>query len=157
MTWNGRDSRGQTTQDFAVGISLFLLAITFVFTFVPGLIDASASGAETQEQLTADRTAESIVSNLSVVGEPNTLDRTATDRLFATDADALEDRFGYDYQDLNVTIRTMSGDAIVTNATGEPYAAGEAYHGQSASVSVRVVKLTGPNCSTGCKLVVRVW
>ena len=58
-------NRGQTTQDYAVGIGVFLLAIAFVFSFLPTVMmpfDSSVSSAETAQ---ADRIAGQIIDNMS--------------------------------------------------------------------------------------------
>ena len=31
-------SRGQTTLDFAIGVSVFLIVVAFVLAFVPGMV-----------------------------------------------------------------------------------------------------------------------
>ncbi len=74
--------RGQTTLDFAIGISVFLAVILFVFTFVPGLLEPFALSGEADtvraDQL-ADRLAEGELGNPQ---EPYVLDRHCTVSFF---------------------------------------------------------------------------
>ncbi|MEF8978279.1 MAG: hypothetical protein V5A39_05345 [Haloarculaceae archaeon] len=57
-------SRGQTTLDFTIGISVFLAVLVFVFAFVPGLLSpftASSNDAPALADRTADRLAQGSV------------------------------------------------------------------------------------------------
>jgi hypothetical protein len=59
-------SRGQTTLDFTIGISVFLAVLVFVFAFVPGLLSpftASGNDAPALADRTADRLAQGSVGN----------------------------------------------------------------------------------------------
>ena len=69
------DDRGQTTLDFAVGVSVFLLTAIFVLTFVPGMLEPFEEG--TQEEISAaDRIATDLVEEtLASPDRPNLLDR----------------------------------------------------------------------------------
>lgn len=71
-------TRGQTTLDFAIGISLFLLVLTGIFLFVPGALQPFAQGAQ-EDTVTVNRVAdtlgESLLSNTST---PYILNRTCT-------------------------------------------------------------------------------
>lgn len=61
-------SRAQTTLDFAIAMGIFLLAIAFVFTFIPSLTGPFVGGNQDRSAV-ADRTA----SHLSegALGDPN--------------------------------------------------------------------------------------
>jgi len=71
--------RGQTTLDFAVGVSVFLVVVAFVLTFVPGMLQPFESSVQ-QETATADRVAEELGAELLAeeVGTPYILDRECT-------------------------------------------------------------------------------
>ncbi|WP_302080341.1 DUF7287 family protein [Salinibaculum rarum] len=74
--------RGQTTLDFALGISIFLVVIFFVFTFVPGLLDPFALNEEEDTVLVgqiADRLSQD---TLGDPAEPYILDRSCTVKFF---------------------------------------------------------------------------
>lgn len=69
------ESRGQTTLDFAMGISIFLAVVLFVFTFVPGLLDPFALNSEEDTVLVgqiADRLSKDALGHPE---EPYVLDR----------------------------------------------------------------------------------
>lgn len=111
--------RGQTTLDFAIGISVFLAVLIFVFLFVPGLLSPFTTGAE-EETVTANRVADHLTkSMLGSPSEPYRLNRACTVRLFDDGddvppcsgswaaGDSIEEQVGLDSADenLNVTIR----------------------------------------------------
>jgi len=76
--------RGQTTLDFAIGISIFLLVILFVFAFVPGLLQPfSASGADhgIVAGQVADRLSQGLLGDPS---DPYVLDRHCTVEFFSS-------------------------------------------------------------------------
>ncbi|WP_276258682.1 DUF7287 family protein [Haloglomus litoreum] len=75
-------SRGQTTLDFAVGISLFLLTMAFVVSFVPGILGPFESGPQ-EETVVADRIANQLgQSMLGDPAEPYVLDVDCTTEFF---------------------------------------------------------------------------
>ena len=78
--------RAQTTLDFAIGMSFFLLAVAFVFAFVPGMIDPFTGS--TQEEMTAsNRLADRLATDaLASPDEPTVLNETCTRRFFDTSA-----------------------------------------------------------------------
>jgi hypothetical protein len=116
--------RGQTTLDFAIGISIFLAVILFVFTFVPGLLEPFALSGESetvQANQIADRLAEG---QLGDPAEPYVLDTYCTVAFFNGSYDA--DRCRYEGDDIrerleisettNVNI-TLERSATVGSAT----------------------------------------
>lgn len=151
--------RGQTAQDFAVGIGLFLLAVAFVFGFVPQVVEPFETGVGASEAAQADRAGALIVGNLSVEDRPNELNHTATDRYFdGLDADELRNRTGLPFSArVNVTVRELSDDTLVSGATST-WAAGVSHReGREAASATRIVRTTGDQCDPGCRVVVRVW
>ena len=74
-------SRGQTTLDFAIGVSLFLLVVAFVLSFVPGMIQPfSDSGQE--EMVASNRIADRLAIDALAGDDPYVLDATCTTALF---------------------------------------------------------------------------
>lgn len=74
------DDRGQTTIDFVVGISIFLLVVAFVVLFVPGIFDPFDGTSRTQA---ADRFAATLTND--ALGDPATpaaLNATCTRSFF---------------------------------------------------------------------------
>jgi hypothetical protein len=152
-TQEGRD-RGQTAQDFAVGIGLFLLAVAFVFAFVPQVVSPYDVGIGASESAQADRAATMIVGNLSVEDRPNELDQTRSTNYFSSaDVESLRDRTGLPFSSrINVTVRNVESGAM-------QWSGGATYRdGQEAASATRIVRTNDPNtCEPACELVVRVW
>ena len=108
-----RERRGQTTLDFAIGMSIFLLALTFVLVFVPGMLEPFSGGAQS-ETPAVNRVADDLTQQtLSNASEPYVLDETCTAELFTSgvpagcnyDGTTLADRVGLrDFAPVNVTI-----------------------------------------------------
>jgi hypothetical protein len=152
-TQEGRD-RGQTAQDFAVGIGLFLLAVAFVFAFVPQVVSPYDVGIGASESSQADRAATMIVGNLSVEDRPNELDNSSTTSYFSSaSVDELRNRTGLPFSSrINVTVRNVE--------TGnQPWSGGAVYRdGQAAASATRIVRTNEPDtCEPACEVVVRVW
>ncbi|WP_226040884.1 hypothetical protein [Natrinema sp. DC36] len=154
------DERGQTTQDFAVGIGVFLLAIAFVFSFLPSVItpfDSSVGGAETAQ---ADRIADLVVHNVSTE-TANEINGTKFNTTYAngnlTETLGLRSSNGNRIDRVNVRIEKLKSKTSI----GDPgeWTAGDTYENQSAASSARIVTIDGDpsDCNPACRLVVRVW
>lgn len=77
----GRD-RAQTTLDFAVGMSIFLLTVAFVFTFAPNIAEPF-SDSGTENTVVADRVASQLVAGtLASPDRPYVLDKACTMAFF---------------------------------------------------------------------------
>jgi hypothetical protein len=144
-------SRAQTTQDFAFGISIFVLAAVFVVTFVPNVTTPFATGITEVEQERSQTVSRLLVANFSDDGTPE-LNGSRTDAFFTRSwgDGELERRLGLPRTAaLNVTLRESepSGDVVMG------YAVGDAYRQQAGSTSVRIVSYD----DTVYRLEVRVW
>ncbi|MFB6148452.1 MAG: hypothetical protein ABEJ48_02200 [Halobacteriales archaeon] len=108
-----RRDRGQTTIDYAIGAALFLLAVGFVITFVPSMLDPFDAGQA--KPLVADRAASQLAEDtLGRPADPARLNDTAVVEFFDTsDTVPVADELGIDDQyEINVTIeRNVTGDA----------------------------------------------
>lgn len=162
------ERRGQTTQDFAVGIGVFLLSLAFVFSFLPSIVtpfDSSVGGAETAQ---ADRIADQIVHNLSASNEhANNITKSDFEDTYAEENLSAEvglrasssDDVVYDR--VNVTIETFQGDIV--SSSSPDLTGGDTYDNQSAASSARIVTVVDSDgdklskCDPACRLVVRVW
>ncbi|QLG50538.1 DUF7287 family protein [Natrinema halophilum] len=156
------DTRGQTTQDFAIGIGIFLLAIAFVFSFLPSVItpfDSSVGGAETAQ---ADRIADLLVHNLSTPNESaNRINESDFDARYSNADLSTElglrasDSGDAVYDHVNVTVETFQGEDVNTSTLS----GGDVYDNQSAASAARIVTIEGDpaECDPACRLVVRVW
>jgi hypothetical protein len=92
--------RGQTTLDFAVGMSIFLIAVAGVISFTPSLLEPF-EGSGTEDTIVANRVASQLVEGtLAEPDEPYVLDKACTMAFFwpeNVDGDADND------DDLNAT------------------------------------------------------
>ncbi|WP_435096081.1 DUF7287 family protein [Halarchaeum sp. P4] len=131
--------RAQTTIDFAIGASVFLLTVAFVFAFVPGLVSPFASGQESAP-VVANHVADDLVQqDLAVQGQPYTL--RAPLNLDGADVTLDVPRF----MDANVTV--TNADGVVASRGPTPP------EGASTSVAWRVVTYQGRHA----ELRVKVW
>jgi hypothetical protein len=118
------DGRAQTTLDFAIAMGVFLLAVAFVFTFIPSLTAPFIDGNQEQSAI-ADRVASHLVEgSLADPDEPYVLDVTCTTGFFNATNGTATDHCGYtndttDFQDrIGVTPRTHVNVTLVrVNAT----------------------------------------
>ncbi|UIO98513.1 hypothetical protein Hbl1158_08035 [Halobaculum sp. CBA1158] len=165
----GDVDRGQTTIDYAIGVSVFLLVVAFVFAFSPSLT-APFTGDATDAVVVADRSADRLANDLLVAdpARPAALDAACTAGFFDTTEPVGDCRYETDASDLtgalgigspvrtaNVTL--VDGDEIRTLGDGGNavrLAAGPSPpRGADVSVARRAVLLDGSDAI----VVVRVW
>ena len=150
--------RGQTTQDFIVGIGVFILAVAFVFSFLPTMLtpfDSSTSGGQTAQ---ADRVADRVVHDLSTESEtPNEISWDGADDLEDDQVERLGLRTnenGDPIERVNVSLQPLDESTTVESF-------GPVYDDQSAASSARIVmaeNIDDPEeCEPACRLVVRIW
>ncbi|MCU4799008.1 hypothetical protein OB920_01285 [Halobacteria archaeon HArc-gm2] len=120
------ESRAQTTLDFAIGISIFLAVVMFIFLFVPGIVEPFTVGAQ-DETVTVNRVADGLTQDqLGSSQRPGVLDTACTIDFFehaedGTDItacgpskDDLADFVGIkDRQNVNVTVQGNTSAADV--------------------------------------------
>jgi len=76
-------ARGQTTFDFALGMSIFLLSLAFVLVFVPGMFDPFTAGTQ-EETVAVNRVADELAQRaLGNATTPYELDAGCTRAFFA--------------------------------------------------------------------------
>lgn len=153
----GRD-RGQTAQDFVIGIGVFILAVAFVFSFLPSILtpyDSAVGGSETAQ---AERIANQIVHDTASVNGSNELDREVFEAEYTgenlTAELALRSSEDVIFDSVNVTVETLDDDAKTV------LSGGEAYNDQPAASSARIVTVDDPgphDCDPACRLEVKVW
>ena len=157
--------RAQTTIDFAIGISLFLVVTAFVLAFVPTIFTPFES---TDGPGTADRIAASLATDrLGDPADPYVLNETCTNAFFEqldngtdapgsclynTSANTTGEMLTLDStREVNVTIRRANGSII---DTGVRLAAGPTPPDTtSVSSATRAVSLSGETR----RLLVRIW
>ena len=165
----GGDDRAQTAQDFAVGISIFLLVVGSVFVFFPSLFTPyEAAIAKEDVNSQSDRVAIMIADNATDDRTVNRLTETETDYWFGKDGEELREAVGMaSTSQVNVTLTTLGTDdeSPVELASGDAAAAGHEYDSTSddAAATARIVTiedgtLADPSeCEPACRLIVRVW
>jgi len=159
-------TRAQTTIDFAIGVSLFLIVVAFVITFVPTIFAPFESAEGPQ---TADRIATSLSTDrLGDPAEPYLLNETCTTGLFDqlnggsdaspncqfnTSADTTAELFALDgTHDANVSIHDLDGGVAAVDDT--TLSAGPALPDtRSVTSAQRIVSIDGETY----RLLVRVW
>lgn len=100
--------RGQTLPDFAIGIAIFLITISFVVVFVPQL---TLPFDEQEQPAVAERVTSDLSKNLLAEREtPSMLNESRTVSFFGDDIEA--DRLGIDSKyAVNITLRDTPSDA----------------------------------------------
>jgi hypothetical protein len=147
--------RGQTTMDFAAGVSIFLVTVAFAFAFVPGIL-TPFSGGGVGDPVTVNSVADELAADrLAAPESPYLLNETATVAFF-TNTTALEDRLTVGpYDSVNVTLENATNpthDYLVID--GQQATAGDAVPPDAdVTVAWRVVTFRGERA----ELVVRVW
>jgi hypothetical protein len=155
----GGTRRGQTLHDYVAGISVFILAIGLVLGLLPSVVAPFGNEGAVEETQTGQLAAE-IPANLSVAGSRTRLDTDNLTALMGTDVDGLRSRFGLkSWRYVNVSVTTLNGSRVLTDASGTPLTTGATAAGEDPSTAARVVQVSGTNidCTPACRLVVRVW
>ena len=165
-TTAGRD-RAQTAQDFALGIGFFVVAVAFVFAFIPSMLAFTTADPGAKAASQADRAGDSLLRGLGTGDRPNELNGTLTATYFNTtgeEADLQADLALPDISFINVTVRSLEDHDVVSitdeNGTDVPLRGGRDYApSQPAAESAHLVTMSQDEgkCEPACQLVVRVW
>jgi hypothetical protein len=157
-----RSNRAQTAQDFAVGISIFLLTVGFIFAFVPNLLTPFDTDVGTEQQAQADRVATTVISETTTDEAANVLDESEVsyfDTLGDGELEPIQNETGLPFTArINVTVTEIGQDDPRT-VSGTELSAGPVFReSQPAASATRIVVLEGSDrCDPGCELTVRVW
>ncbi len=173
------ERRGQTTLDFAIGTSVFLLTVAFVVMYAPTLFDPFAGGSGAK-LLVADRAATSVAGDLLAVStaEPGILSASCVGLFFdvtldetvrggscnnAATLESLDDDEGFDRllsldgRNAVVTIHelgTPASDPVEpTWADGPLTRSNDEADPRDVAVATRTVSIEGQQY----RLTVRVW
>ena len=147
MNGGRADERGQTAIDFVVGMGVFLLAVAFVFAFVPSMF-APFFAPGIGDPVTADRAANYLAEDRLAVddGVTGELDRDdVKDLLEACDEDELQSVLGIELRNVQVELYAVDEEDPSYSCGPDP--------GGSVTVSERLVSLDGELKT----LYVRVW
>ncbi|WP_255150299.1 DUF7287 family protein [Halorarius halobius] len=159
--------RAQTTLDFAIGVSIFLIVVVYVLSFVPGLF-APFDRAQEAETVAADRVASNLVQGqLATPAEPYQLHRDCTLAFFDPDPDNTNDDGSYSlgndclFEDIDLNPRVAIDDTRNINVSMEAELPGEDLDGSPDDEvellcfdanSDRIVE-SGPNDQGECDIV----
>ncbi|MDL5360448.1 hypothetical protein [Halalkalicoccus sp. NIPERK01] len=135
--------RAQTGIDFLIGMTVFLIAVGFVFSFVPTMFDPF-TGHGVDNDLVADRSAAQLAEEVLAEDSttPNVLNTTETEAFF--EDCPIESELGIDDRNVRIVI----GPSEMELECGD-----DPPSGTSVSVSQRLVSIDGENHL----LSVRVW
>lgn len=149
------DDRGQTLQDYAIGIGVFILIVAFVFTLIPSILTPFQTAVGASEDVQADRASDVVLEQLAPAGD-NVINTTrAASFLGSTSPAGLRTALSLDDgRRVNVTIRS---DGRVVTTGGVALTAGDPYQDQASGLAVRVVRDSGSLCTPQCLVIVRVW
>ncbi|AJF24522.1 MULTISPECIES: DUF7287 family protein [Haloarcula] len=172
------DTRAQTPQDFAVGVSVLLVTIIGVLAFVQGSAVGVYESPDVQRnQPIADRAGTYLVENYSVDGTRNLIRYNTSGGINAslnadTDLSGLKEKAGLDVATerrvnprVNVTVVNASSlkagtrDPAVDDHDQRLAWGPDVADRDNVATTSRVVKLTNATgqCDPVCWLVVRVW
>lgn len=119
----GAGDRGQTTLDFAIGVTIFLAAIIFTFAFVPGILTPFTDSGQ-QDTVTVDRVANHLGQDLlGGPDDPYVLDRHCTVGFFDRDGSIASDCRWADedlHEQLGVSESLNVNVTISGNVTTDP-------------------------------------
>lgn len=174
----GAGERGQTHQDYLLGITIFLFAVAFTFGYVPNIYDTYTDTVDGTMETQAERAGAHLVENFSVSAQSNVLKHNQTGGINETLSDEAGFRAFRSKAGLNTSTDRRGApqvNVVITNATemereGPPapiengsatYSYGDHYDGQRVVASeIRVVRLANDGqdrCKPACYLLVRVW
>lgn len=141
------DDRGQTLNDYVLGISVFLLTVAFVVAFLPSIFTPFNAPIDDSTTARASRGATFIVTDLSVDGQPNVLDWNRTGGFFEQNETELRRVFGFPRTtDVNVTL--VDAETGIVNRS-----AGDAPGDHPTAATGRIVRIGAETY----RLTVRVW
>lgn len=179
---DSRTERAQTTQDFVIGIGIFLLAVAFVFSFLPSLLTPYAPAVDDGDVAQADRIAGEVLETVEG-NETNEVNGSAFEGTYVGEGSntlvgdlGLRSANGDAIDRVNVSIERLNQSQERSERT--VLGGGDAYDGGSGVSSARIVSvdweagdgvdpanLNGVEteedraevCDPACRLVVRIW
>lgn len=152
------DTRGQTLQDYITGVVLMLVVVVFVLGLFPNFLSPFDAGVSGAERAQADRVADTLTTNLSVESGRNTLNATTLRGVVNLSQERLRERYALpETVNVNITVRELDGNDIVSTASGVPLATSQNRKNNTAAAASRVITLDNGRCRPGCRLVVKVW
>lgn len=153
------NGRAQTTQDFAIGASVFLLTMAFVFALIPTVFAPFQTPVTTADTVASQRIADSVKEEIT--GGGATLNGSAAGTYFSsTTGENLTETYGL-AGSTNVNVSLVHNGSVVDGTTvgadavaGTGLAAGDVYRDQPVVIARRLVVDTD---GTAYEIEVRVW
>ena len=141
------NDRGQTLNDYVLGISVFLLTVAFVVAFLPGIFTPFNAPISDSTTARANRGAAFVVNDLSVDHHPNVLNASRTTAFFGQNETQLRGTLGFpSVVGVNVTISETATGSVDWTAGGTP---GD----RPAAATSRIVRIG----TESYRLTVKVW
>ena len=145
------DSRGQTANDFILGISVFLVSVIILFSLLTGLYTPFNAPIKSDQTVVASRVSDQVLQDLTPSNKSNTLSETYTADFFTTnDADDIREQYR-----LKQTVHINVSLVAVNESMSE--SVGESIGNHPVASSTRIVIDNGARCQPSCRLRVRVW
>jgi len=152
--------RGQTIQDYLLGVLLVLLTTAAVFAFFPDVFIPFEQADQQENKKMAERLADEVINVSMTVRGEQTVNLTSLERA-VQDSDnfaLIVNRSGIPHwKQVNVTVQDENRDILVA---GESDTVGSVYReGRSTGTQVRHIQdVNGSSdCADGCQVIVRVW
>lgn len=154
--------RGQTANDYLVGIIVLLLTIAVVFGYFPSIFQPFDEPVGSEEEAMADNLGSVLITNTSAGGGEQTVNLTQIDVILDRyNASLQNDSAVPDWRQWNVTVRDGDGNIVSVVATGGTIRGGDTWDGSPSATTVRFVRAqnvtNAPQCANGCRIIVRVW
>ena len=150
-------ARGQTLQDYTIGISLFLITVAAVLAGLLGFTSPLTAGVSAEDISQSERVSTAMVGNHSTGRQPNELDASQLSTTMNQPVEQLRTRWGIERTtSLNVSLVTLNGTRIVDRG-GNELAVGASATNRSTATASRVVTFDDGTCDPSCRLVVRTW
>jgi hypothetical protein len=149
------DDRGQTIQDFATGVGIFLVVVAFVLALLPSIFAPFQVPIQSDQTAQAERLATVITAEVTEPYNGTVLNHSRSSRFFSdasppTDSQQIRTRYNMDVTvQVNVTLLTV--ESIDNLYVGQPVG------DRAVASSARVVTDNGVLCRPTCRLIVRVW
>lgn len=151
--------RGQTANDYLLGVVLVLLTISAVFAFFPTLFDPFEQPTSNDEERLADTLGDQVLAtNASAADDQTVYNSSFHETLSAADADP--ETFGAEaglqpWMNWNVSVQKPGGQPVSNLGS---YGDSLDNNDDPTATAVRFIKILGnDDCENGCQLVVRVW
>jgi hypothetical protein len=159
--------RGQTVNDYLLGITIMLLSVIIVFGFFPEIFTPFDQQVTSEEGAMADNLASKLVTNSTTGGSQQQID-FVTLQVLLTELENTPELAGVpeNRTNWNVTVLNNEGESVTLKSSardfgGEIVNGGTTWDNDLAESRVRYVEAQDTNqvlnCQNGCRIIVRVW